>query len=48
MQNNQNKEREEAVKQIREICKSIGCSGISKDTCHNNPHLCSIIRKILK
>jgi hypothetical protein len=38
--------RDEAIKELREICEEIGCSGLSKD-CLTKPHLCSIIRKMI-
>lgn len=40
-------QREEAVKQLREVCRDIGCTQVSK-SCHTHPHLCSIIQKIFK
>lgn len=40
--------REECIAQLKEICQEIGCSGMSPDMCENNPHLCNIIRKLVK
>jgi len=41
-------ERQKAVNELKEICQEIGCGGLSPDMCQNNPHLCSIIAKIVK
>ena len=35
-----------AVESLREICREIGCSGMSPEGCRERPHLCSIIRKL--
>ena len=37
--------REEAIKELREICKEIGCSGMDPEMCKNRPHYCEIIKK---
>ena len=37
--------RVQAVAELREVCVVLGCSGMSRD-CRDNPHLCSIIRKV--
>ena len=43
-----NKDRRKCIEELKEICIDIGCSGLSPDMCNNNPHLCEIIRKIIK
>ena len=40
-------ERKAAIESLKEICREIGCSGLSPDMCNNRPHHCSIIRKLV-
>lgn len=35
-----------AVKSLREICREIGCSGMSPELCQERPHHCTIIRRV--
>jgi hypothetical protein len=39
---------DEIKKEIKEVCKEIGCSGISPELCDKQPQFCKIIKKIFK
>ncbi len=39
--------RQEAIRSLREICREIGCSGMSS-RCKTHPHLCHIIRGLFR
>lgn len=41
------KTREKAIKEIRQLCVLIGCSGVDRKTCEKEPHKCSIIMDIV-
>jgi hypothetical protein len=41
-------QRKSAIKELKQICSDIGCSGLEPDMCENRPHNCKIIRNILK
>lgn len=38
----------QAIKELRKICRAIGCSGVDPEMCQNRPQNCEIIRKIIK
>jgi hypothetical protein len=40
-------EREKAIKEIKEICKDIGCSKVYPSLCDEKPFNCKIIRKLI-
>ena len=40
-------EREQAIKEIKEICREIGCSKLSPELCDRKPYACDIIRKLI-
>ncbi len=40
-------ERKQAIDELKQICREIGCSGLSPDMCQNKPHYCDIIRKLI-
>lgn len=37
--------RDEALKEVKQFCVDIGCGGISKSLCEENPQDCNIVRK---
>ena len=39
-------ERSNSINFLKEICRKIGCSGMS-EMCGTSPHLCKIIRKVV-
>ena len=41
------KEHDKAVESLKEICREIGCSGLSPAMCDYAPQMCSIIRKLV-
>lgn len=41
------KEHDEAVASLKEICRYIGCSGLSPAMCDHAPQKCGIIRKLV-
>ena len=38
-------EKEETVYELKELCTTIGCSGVDPDMCKNRPQNCELIRK---
>lgn len=40
-------ERQKAIDTLKEICQEIGCSGLEEKLCQEEPHKCSIIKKLL-
>jgi hypothetical protein len=34
--------------EIKKICVLIGCSGVDPKMCNDTPHLCKIIRRLVK
>ena len=34
--------------ELKKICQEIGCSGLDPKMCQEKPHLCKIIRKLVK